>query len=442
MKTIKLLICKIVNLILRKLGRGTSFPGKLLLKLDKNYVGYFKMPKTVIAVTGSAGKGSTTKIIAEVLKKSGYTVSYNEYGSNLLRGILSLLIDSSDIHGRIKNDALVVEVDERYTKDVFKIIKPQYVVITNIFRDQPPRHGDCDLVFEKINETLTSNMHLILNGDDPYLKQFTLNKKYKVSYYGINQNKYSYSKNKFNNINITYCPKCSNKLKYNYYHFESLGDYYCPTCDFKREKIDILAQKLDLDKKYMIVNDNKINISFDVLYYAYNILAAYTVLKLLNIDEKNIATFISDEQNKKLNTSYSYKNRKVYVLNSKNENSTTFNEAILFTSNKKIEKTIVVGWKEISRRYKFNDISWLYDIEFELLNDKKTDKIICVGRDAYSIAQRMKYAGFDNKQIKVYKNLEEAENMIKNKSKGDVFAILNFDYVIPFNNLMEEKYDN
>lgn len=69
MKTIKLLICKIVNFILRKLGRGTSFPGKLLLKLDKNYVGYFKMPKTVIAVTGSAGKGSTTKIIAEVLKK-------------------------------------------------------------------------------------------------------------------------------------------------------------------------------------------------------------------------------------------------------------------------------------------------------------------------------------------------------------------------------------
>ncbi len=233
MKTIKLLICKIVNFILRKLGRGTSFPGKLLLKLDKNYVGYFKMPKTVIAVTGSAGKGSTTKIIAEVLKKSGYTLSYNEYGSNLLRGILSLLIDSSDIHGRIKSEALVVEVDERYTKDVFKIIKPQYVVITNIFRDQPPRHGDCDLVFEKIDEALTSNMHLILNGDDPYLKQFTLNKKYKVSYYGINQNKYSYSKNKFNNINITYCPKCSNKLEYNYYHFESLGDYYCPSCYFK-----------------------------------------------------------------------------------------------------------------------------------------------------------------------------------------------------------------
>ena len=186
----------------------------------------------------------------------------------------------------------------------------------------------------------------------------------------------------------------------------------------------------------MIVNDNKINISFDVLYYAYNILAAYTVLKLLNIDEKNIATFISDEQNKKLNTSYSYKNRKVYVLNSKNENSTTFNEAILFISNKKIEKTIVVGWKEISRRYKFNDMSWLYDIEFELLNTKYTDKVICVGRDKYSIATRMKYAGFSDDKIRVYDTLEDAEKMIKDKSKGDIFAILNFDYVRPFNEMM------
>ena len=32
--------------------------------------------------------------------------------------------------------------------------------------------------------------------------------------------------------------------------------------------------------------------------------------------------------------------------------------------------------------------------------------------------------------------------MIKNKSKGDIFAILNFDYVIPFNELMEGKHDD
>ena len=38
--------------------------------------------------------------------------------------------------------------------------------------------------------------------------------------------------------------------------------------------------------------------------------------------------------------------------------------------------------------------------------------------------------------------LNDAEDMIKNKSKGDIFAILNFDYVIPFNELMEGKHDD
>ena len=42
-------------------------------------------------------------------------------------------------------------------------------------------------------------------------------------------------------------------------------------------------------------------------------------------------------------------------------------------------------------------------------------------------------------QIKIYDNLESARDMIKNKSRGDIFAILNFDYVIPFNDIMEDK---
>ena len=83
-------------------------------------------------------------------------------------------------------------------------------------------------------------------------------------------------------------------------------------------------------------------------------------------------------------------------------------------------------------------MSWLYDIEFELLNDKYTDKIICVGRDRFDIATRMKYARLKNNQIKIYENLKEAEEMIKEKSNGDIFAILNFDYVNPFNELMKE----
>lgn len=433
MNTIVLFICKLSGYILKLFGRGSNFPGELALKLNKNLTKYFKMPKIVVAVTGSAGKGSTSTIIAETLRKSGLTVVHNKFGSNMLPGILSLLIMNSKLNGGVVGDALVVEVDERYTKKVFDMVNPEYVVITNICRDQPPRHGHHDLVFDKINEALKPDMKLIINGDDPYLMKFEGN----VTYYGISKNKYSYKENKFNNINMYYCPKCNKKLKYNYYHIEALGDYYCD-CSFKRPNINYLANKIDLDNSYMLVNDNKINIAFNVLYYAYNILASYAVCNLIGISDKDICSYISSmESNKKLNEVIECNNKKFYVMNNKAEDSTTYNQSILFTSNHKEDKTIVVGWKEISRRYEFNDMSWLYDIEFELLNDEYTKEVICVGRDRYDIALRMKYAGFDKKQIKIYETLDDAKREIL-KSQS-VYAILNFDYVEPFKDLFKEE---
>ena len=64
-----------------------------------------------------------------------------------------------------------------------------------------------------------------------------------------------------------------------------------------------LASKIDLDNSYQIVNNNKVVIAFNVLYYAYNILASYAVLKLIGISEDKIARYISSiTYNEKLNS--------------------------------------------------------------------------------------------------------------------------------------------
>ena len=212
MNLISLIIGKFVILIGKIIKRGSSIPGVVVLKINKKILSYFKLPKLIIAVTGSSGKGSTSSLIAKVLRKNGYTVAHNEKGANLTAGIVTLLLENSNLLGKINKDVLVFEIDERYTKEVFDTIKPNYVIITNITRDQPPRHGHFDIVFEKIKNALTTDMHLILNGDDLLLRKFNLNNEYRVTYYGINKNKYSYKKNKFDNINMYICPLCNNKL--------------------------------------------------------------------------------------------------------------------------------------------------------------------------------------------------------------------------------------
>ena len=101
-------------------------------------------------------------------------------------------MENCKINGKIDKDVLVYEIDERYAKYVFDDITPGYVVISNICRDQPPRQGHFDLVYNEIKKALKPDMHLILNGDDPYLQKFILEGNYKVTYYGIGKNKYSY----------------------------------------------------------------------------------------------------------------------------------------------------------------------------------------------------------------------------------------------------------
>ena len=433
-----LLLGKLIIKIGKPFGRSTTTPGYIVSILNKKIYSYFKLPKIVIAVTGSSGKGSTSSLIAAILRENNFTVAHNIGGANLTTGILTLLIDSAKLNGEIKKDVLICEVDERYTRQVFDMINPGYVVITNITRDQPPRQGHFDIVFEKVNSALKENMHLILNGDDPYLQKFVLDKKNNVTYYGILENQFSYKEAKFKNLNINYCPKCHHFLQYNYYHFENNGDYFCSECDFRRPQIDYSVTNIDYENSTITVNENCIvHLSSDILYTIYNTMAAFTVCRLLNLEENSITTVINNiNRNKKLFHVYPYENRKVTVLNNKNENSSTFNQSLLYVSRFKEKKTIVIGWKEISRRYQFDDLSWLYDIDFELLKDMNIEKIICVGVHRYDIAVRMKYSNIAEENIMVFEDLKTATDYIKQATKGNIYGILNFDYVAPFNELM------
>lgn len=446
MKTvIIIIISKILIMIGKLMHRGSVTAGSIAYKMDNNIFDKISRPKKIIAVTGSSGKGSTTKIIAKVLRNQGYKVIHNASGSNLRNGILTTLLEKCTITGKMRYDAFVMEIDERWTKILFPKLNPDYVVITNLTRDQPPRQGNVDIVFEDIKKALTPNMHLILNADDPYIQKFVDKEFTNITYFGISKNKYCYTKNKFQNLNLYYCPKCNSKLEYEYYHFEELGKFSCPDCDFHRIQADYEVTDIDYtDKKIVINHDFEISLNMPILFSIYNILAAFTVLSLQGINGRIISEEINKiNSDKKIFNNFAIKDRNVYIFNNKNENNTTFNQTLLFLDREKAPKTIVIGWKEISRRYNLNDISWLYDIDFEILNKHKIDKVICVGRECNDIATRMKLAGISKNKIKSFENLEIATTFIKEKTINDIYAILNFDYVQPFYDLIskEDRHD-
>ena len=99
---------------------------------------------------------------------------------------------------------------------------------------------------------------------------------------------------------------------------------------------------------------------------------------------------------------------------------------------------MVIGWKEISRRYNHFDISWLYDVEFELLNNKTLNKIYAVGIDKENIKKRLLLAGIVEEKIITANSLDEIKKEIMNSEANKIYGILNFDYMEPFNNTFKE----
>ena len=431
MKTISIFIGKIFALVGKLMHRGSSLPGMMALKVDKKILSKLKYPKTKLIVTGSSGKGSTSSLIADVLTDNGYSICFNNAGSNLKYGVTTACIKNCNLLGKIKKDVLILEVDERYVKEIYQDIKPDYLIVTNITKDQPPRQYHVDIILKEIEHNLPSNTNIIITMDEPYLRNFELDLPNKMLYYSVDKNKYSYKNQLFENLNIYYCPKCGAKLKYDYYNFETLGKYECPKCDFKWIKPKDIATNLDLDKGLIKIDSQILSIGGDMLIHAYNTLAAYTFLKAIGIDSQKIIASINRYNHNK-NIEF-VKDGKLYkALNCKAENATTYNACVYKTYLDKDLKDIVIGWKEISRRYNHFDVSWLYDVEFELLNNKSLNKIYAVGIDKENIKKRLLLAGIPESKIITADNLSEIKESIEQSKAKKVYGILNFDYMEPF----------
>ena len=437
MKLISITMGKIAAFLCTMVGRGSTFPGIVAEKFDKNIIKKFKMPDKTIIVTGSSGKGSTTRIIANGFKDLGYRVAYNKEGGNMSYGVITTLLKNCSLSGRIKTDVVVLEMDERSIKYVTPYIHPTDMVITNVTRDQPPRQRHFQFIIEEILKGINDNIHLYLNANDPVLQRFVLNRKNKVTYYGIDKLKTSYEKNLFPVLNNSRCATCNSVLSYDYYHIEDIGKYKCSNkkCNFVMPKPKYVINDFNngvitIDKKY------KITLSNDMLYNLNNTLAAYSVLCDYKLDKKKVCESISNlNRDNKIYNKYTIKDRDVLVLNNKCENAATYNQSMLYTYNDKRDKTVILGWLEISRRYLWDELSWLYDVEFELLKEH-TSCFICTGPQAFDIAVRLKYAGVDEDKIKIHKDIYDSKDDI-NKSNGPIYAILNFDYINDFNTIME-----
>ena len=436
-------MCKLATKLAKLIRRdGSVIGGYVALKISPRVLSKIKMPKYVIGITGSSGKGSTTELVAKILNENGYKVIYNKNGSNVTSAIASLILNNSTWSGKLKGDILLMELDERHSGNSLKYFDLTHLVITNITRDQPPRNAHPEFIQRVIRNIIKDNTHLIINVDDPLVNALSINHKGKLTTYGIGKNNYS-TKSNLNNLDGSYCPKCNSKLKYSYYNYGHIGDYSCPKCKWGRKNPDYLAHNINVVKGTIFINKEKVSLPSNFLYSVYFVIASYALTSELGLSSNSILNVINDDafKPKRLNI-YNFDNRMWQMLASKNENNLSYKQSLDFIVNEPGRKTVILGFDNSSRRYSENDISWIWDIDFEDLTHKSIDKIVLVGRFKYDMLTRMEYAKIDKSKILLVENLEnDLLTILRNKTKGNIYSCVCFDKEIELKALLKKDGD-
>ncbi|MBE6793750.1 MAG: DUF1727 domain-containing protein [Ruminococcaceae bacterium] len=426
MKKIKVflavLFCKTVRFFAKLLGRGSSLPGALTLKLFPNILKDITPPETIIAVTGSNGKTSTVELIAHVLKESGASLVYNKEGSNQIEGVTTMLLCDSTLSGKAKSKIALIESDERFAKYTFKYIKPNYLFITNLYRDQLTRNGHPEWVYASINDAISEDITLVLNADDPLVTTFGNGRK--ALYFGAD--KLSFDKDVNDSVydDGKYCPVCNAPMSYDYYHYNHIGSYKCSECGFKKPETKWTITNANLDEKKLTINGkHTIELSFSSIYQCYNSLVAFAAADIAGVRAEDAVKALSGykmQSGRIMDFNFGASHGTLLV--SKHENSVSYDQSINVVTNDNRDVAVLIIVDKISRKYHTEDTSWLWDIDFEKLNAQNVKKIYLAGSYYSDLDVRFSVTDIPKEKLIICNSVENAMEKLKGEE--------NFTYVI------------
>lgn len=291
MSYLALFIGKALRLFLNLLGRGSSLPGKIALNLDQNILSKFEFPDTVIFITGTNGKTSTTHYVSNIFSKARCKIMTNLAGANLAQGIITQALKYSSLGFKIKADAVVLEVDEATLPQIIGDIQPSHILMLNLFPDQEDRFGSVEELAVKLNNAIVTDSKLVLNANDPRLAWIgKSHPELEVVYYGVDKIRMGQTSH------TILCPNCQNELNYQWEHYEHLGYYSCSSCGFQTPPVQYLAAEVSLDQQFFKLNDFAYPIPRATSYTLFNVLAAVSLALEIGIEEEIIHSAIEETE--------------------------------------------------------------------------------------------------------------------------------------------------
>jgi len=166
-----ILIGRLIRVAVRLIrpGGGSALPGLVVSKLAPNlvYKTLRSFPSGYVAITGTAGKSTTTKMVVAIVRAHGVDVFTNPSTANIEQGFFSTIVRTGNLFGRVPGTIAILEMDEAHAASVSKIVGPTTSVILNVLEDQLDRFIDPALVRQTLaTVALNTQGNVLLNADD------------------------------------------------------------------------------------------------------------------------------------------------------------------------------------------------------------------------------------------------------------------------------------
>ena len=426
---LSILLCKLLRLAGKLLGRGSSLPGQFALKVCPDVLGRVKLPRHIIAVTGSNGKTSTVEMIAAILTAAGRQVVYNKEGSNQIEGVATLILSNCTLGGTMRGDVLLLESDERYARHTFRWFHPTHFVITNLYRDQLTRNGHPQWVYESILPAIHPEETLVLNADDPLVACFARDHDpEKVKWFGLEECPVSTREHHGVYHDGLRCPVCGGKMEYSCYHYAHIGHYRCTVCGHSRPRPDFAVTDLDLVRGRLTINGGaQLELAFRSIYNVYNILAAWSVCALCGVEEQVMAGVINNYllKNGRMVT-FTLGGHKGTLLTSKHENSVAYDTNLAYIQGLGQPCEVMVIVDAISRKYFTGETSWLWDIDFDRLACEHVRRVWLCGRYVNDLALRFDYTQVPQDKLVLQPDIQAAAQALKEEGDLPLYVVTCF----------------
>jgi UDP-N-acetylmuramyl tripeptide synthase len=302
-----------------------------------------------------------------------------------------------------RGDTGLFEVDEFWLGGIVADLRPDAILLANLFRDQLDRYGELESIADRwAAMAATTPSALVLNADDPLVADLGRARE-DVTSFGV-EDRGMALEGLQHAADSTHCRRCGAPYRYDAVFLGHLGHFHCDACGQTRPVPQVAATQVTLDgvrgARFTLATPAgraAVVLPLPGLYNVYNALAAAALTHRLGAPLADIAAglgAVAPAFGRAEAVRLAGRDVSIMLV----KNPTGANEVLRTLALEPGEHDVLAVLND--QIADGRDVSWIWDADFELLAPQ-VRRAVCAGSRAPEMALRLKYAGVPEERLHV-----------------------------------------